>query len=121
MTKLLQNIIDGYNNGLLERDNLQIRNEIFQNETICEEYLEGSTFRDLSLINVNFTKVNFDSSHFYDCLFKDCIFESTIFAAANFENSRLTNCRLRNSNLTKVEFIENFLVLILNLMYNLIL
>jgi len=41
MNKLLQNMIDRYKNGLLETRNLQISNEKFSTETICDDRLDS--------------------------------------------------------------------------------
>ena len=106
MNKSLQDIIDNYKNGLLETRNLQIRNEKFLTEVICDERLYSSYFENLSLINLNFTNINFESSFFKECLFKNCIFESTSLQDAEFENCNLINCQIKNSNLTRVDFTE---------------
>ena len=47
MNKSLQNIIDRYKNGLLETQNLQISNEKFLTEIICDERLDRSYFKSL--------------------------------------------------------------------------
>ena len=86
MNKSLQDIIDHYKNGPLETRNLQISNEKFLTEVICDERL--------------------DSSFFKECLFKNCIFESTSFQDAEFENCNLINCQIKNCNLTRVDFTE---------------
>lgn len=106
MNKSLQNMIDHYNDGLLETRNLQISNEKFLGEIICDERLNSSSFRNLSLINVNFTNIDFESSFFKECLFKNCIFESISFQDAEFENCNLRSCQIKNSNLTRVDFTE---------------
>ena len=59
MNKSLQNIIDRYKNGLLDPRNLQISNEKFLTEVICDERLDSSSFKNLSLINLNFTNIDF--------------------------------------------------------------
>ena len=66
MNKSLQDIIDYYKNGLLETRNLQISNEKFLTEVICDERLRSSSFKNLSLINLNFTNIDFGSSFFKD-------------------------------------------------------
>lgn len=106
MTKSLQNMIDRYKNGLLETRNLQISNEKFLTEVICDERLGSSSFKNLSLINLKFTNIDFDSSFFKECLFKNCIFESTSFQNAEFENCNLINYQIKNSNLARVDFTE---------------
>lgn len=108
MSQTLQNMIDRYKNGLLERQNLQISNENFSNETICGdgEILYSSTFKNLSLFNVNFRTINFESSFFQGCFFKNCVFDSMILQSGKFENCSLTNCWLRNCNLSKLDFTE---------------
>jgi uncharacterized protein YjbI with pentapeptide repeats len=106
MKKSLQDRIDDYKNGLLETRNLQIRNEKFLTEVICDENLYASFFKNLSLLDLNFTNVSFDSSFFIECSFKNCIFENTSFQEAQFENCNLINCQIKNSNLAKVDFTE---------------
>lgn len=59
MNKSLQDIIDNYKNGLLETRNLQISNAKFLTEVICDERLDSSSFKSLSLINLNFTNIDF--------------------------------------------------------------
>ena len=59
MNKSLQNIIDRYKNGLLDPRNLQISNKKFLTEVICDERLDSSSFKNLSLINLNFTNIDF--------------------------------------------------------------
>ena len=54
MNKSLQNMIDRYKNGLLETRNLQISHEKFLTEVICDERLNSSSFKNLSLLNLNF-------------------------------------------------------------------
>ena len=61
MERTLQSIIDRYKNNLLETPNLQISKENFSDETICDKMLYFSTFKDLSLINLNFTNIHFES------------------------------------------------------------
>lgn len=51
-------------NSLLETRNLQISNEKFLTEVICDEHLDSFFFRNLSLINLNFTNIDFESSFF---------------------------------------------------------
>jgi uncharacterized protein YjbI with pentapeptide repeats len=99
--KSLKNTIDRYKNGLLETRNLQISNENFSTEAICDEYLDSSSFKNLSLLNVNF-----DSSFFKECLFQNVIFDSTSLQDAEFENCSLTNYQLRNCNLSESDFTE---------------
>lgn len=106
MNQTLETIIDGYKNNLIETPNLQISKENFSDETICDEMLYYSSFKNLSLLNCNFTNTNCDSSFFEGCLFKNCTFKSTSFHEAEFENCILTNCRFINCNLSQANFTE---------------
>ena len=106
MNKEFKNVIDQYKNGRLETQNLQIRNESFSTGAVLDESLELSSFRNVSLLDLNFTNVDFASSFFYGCSFKNCIFDRTLFRDAQFKNCSLKNCCLRNCNLIKVDFRE---------------
>jgi len=101
MKNPLQNMIDLFTNGLLETQNLQISNENFLDEIICNERLFSSSFKNASLLNLNFTNVDFGSS-----FFQNCIFDRTSLQEAEFKNCSLINCRIRNCNLSKVDFTE---------------
>jgi|AntRauMFilla1563_2_1112583.scaffolds.fasta_scaffold01250_7 uncharacterized protein YjbI with pentapeptide repeats len=92
MNKLLQNIIDNFNDGLVETRNLQISNENFFTETIHDQNLDSSCFKNLSF--------------FEKCLFKNCIFDSVSFQDAGFENCSLINCQIKNCNLIRIDFTE---------------
>jgi len=106
MNKEFKNRIDQYKNGELEMQNLQICNQSFSTGAISDEFLELSSFRNVSLINLLFTNVDFASSFFNDCSFKNCIFDRTLFRDAEFKNCSLKNCCLKNCNLIKVDFRE---------------
>ena len=106
MRKTLKNLIDDYKNGLQQNPHLQISNKKFLNETICNEFLPWSSFKQLNLTNINFTNVTFDSSFFNECVFKDCIFDSTSFHQAKFENCSLVNCQIKNCDLREIDVKE---------------
>ena len=105
MTKNFQNLINQYKSNRVATQKLEIlkiNNESFSTEAICDEFLELSSFKNVSFLDFKFTNVDFGGSFFNECSFQNCIFDRTLFRDTEFQNCSLKNCHLKNCNLAKV-------------------
>ena len=103
---LLQDIINRYKNDSIETINLQISDLEFLSETIENEQLMDSCFKNLNLLSFKFNNIDFSSSFFKKCSFENCIFENTLFEETKFQNCNFKNCQIKNSNLASIDFLE---------------
>ena len=110
MSETLKSIMDSYRSGLLSTPNIQVLEKRLSNETIKfpEKLMANttfyfSTFKNSSLVKMQFINVHLESSYFENCIFENCIFEKTHFRNAEFDNCMFKNCWFIRCTLHEVE------------------
>ena len=100
MSNKFEKVID----NLFDNEDLIIGDKTYSNETISDQYLQGSMLGTIKFYNINFNQVDFSVSAFINCCFKDCIFNEVTFQKCEFWNPTFENCKINKSDWTKATF-----------------